>query len=85
MTIETTTVNSTENSSRREIGTVAVRPDAELYIELSAVLQRIAKGNSPLPFLLQFTFQPIGAAAAKEGEKHGGNVLNLLSNNMACK
>ena len=67
---------------RREIGAVTVRPDADLYAELYAVLQGIVNATSSS---LTFTFQPIGAPAAKKGQEHGGNSLNIPSENQSCK
>jgi hypothetical protein len=68
--------------TRREIGTVTVRPDADLYAELHGVLQGIVNTTS---YSLAFTFQPIGAPAVKKGQEHGGNSLNVLPENQSCK
>lgn len=56
--------------------------DMDLYAELHGVLQGIVDTAS---YSLFFTFQPIAAPAAKKGQEHGGNSLNITPVNQSCK
>ena len=67
---------------RREIGTSTVRPDPGLYIELHRILQAIQVPDS---VTMNFTYQPLGKAAAQVAEKRGGNMLGLQPESQACK
>jgi len=57
---------------KREVGTVNVKPSADLYSKLYDVLGTIQTDLS-----LSFTFQPFGPAGVAAGNSKGGNVMGI--------
>ncbi|KAJ5982240.1 FAD-binding domain-containing protein [Penicillium sp. IBT 35674x] len=65
---------------RREIGTLSIRINAELYYECHRILQDISAVNklAVKSVSLYFSLQTIGITAVHTAEAHGGNLLGLV-------
>lgn len=72
--------------SRREVGTMGILVDIDLYLKLYNVLQTIAKSNpDSSSYSLVFTLQPVAPASVSKGSERGGNSMNVPPVNQACK
>ncbi|KAF2872236.1 hypothetical protein BDV95DRAFT_492280 [Massariosphaeria phaeospora] len=68
------TRGANDQTYRFEIGALTIKPDVQLYQDLQLVLQQIV-GNSNLN--LGFTYQPLGAPAARQGQAKSSNAVNI--------